>query len=113
MHEISIMESTLEIACEHLKKAGGTKIHAIRLRLGLASGVEPDSLRFAFEALKSGTAAEQASLEIESSLGSFCCQDCSMETRLASLQFQCPACGGRLMMGDVSSDLELTQMEIS
>ena len=39
---------------------------AIRLRIGALSGVVPEALEFAFEALRPGTLAEKAELAIES-----------------------------------------------
>ena len=58
MHEISIMQSTLELAEEQAREAGGNGIARIRLRIGLMSGVVPEALEFAFDVLKKGTMAE-------------------------------------------------------
>ncbi len=107
------MESTLELAGEHLKKAGCTQIHCIRLRVGLLSGVLPEALAFAFDVLKVGTAAATAILEIEHAPGLFSCNACCLDTWLDSMQFQCPECGGLLTLREGGADLELTQMEIS
>jgi hydrogenase nickel incorporation protein HypA/HybF len=113
MHEISIMESALELALEQLRRAGCENIHCIRLRVGLLSGVEPEALAFAFEALKAGTPAEHSRLEVERLPGLFSCAKCSRQTRLDSMQFQCPECGGLLTLSQAGAELELAQMEIS
>lgn len=107
------MESTLELALEQLQKAGCTEIHSIRLRVGLLSGAVPEALEFAFDVLKAGTPAAKATLEIERTQGLFSCSECSNDTRLDSMQFQCPRCGGLLTLREGGAELELAQMEIS
>ena len=113
MHEISIMQSTLALADEHLRKASRTRIHCIRLRVGLLSGVVPEALEFAFDMLKKGTPAEEATLEIERDAGLFFCPGCNEETRRDSIQFECPVCGGIMSLRGGGTDLELLQMKIS
>lgn len=113
MHEISVMESALELAGEHLRKAGCTKIHCIRLRVGLLSGIVPEAMEFAFDVLKEDTPAADATLEIERAPGLFTCTACEVDTRLDSMQFKCPACGGLLKLREGGADLELVQMKIS
>ena len=51
MHELSIMEGALALALEQARQAGARKLHVIRLRVGAMSGVVPEALQFAFEAL--------------------------------------------------------------
>ena len=65
MHELSIMQSALSLALDQARQAGAARVHTIRLRIGALSGVVPDALEFAFEALTPGTLAEGAQLAIE------------------------------------------------
>ena len=65
MHEVSLMQSALEIAEEQACSQGATRIHAITLRIGRLAGVVPDALGLAFEVVTAGTRAEGASLEVE------------------------------------------------
>ena len=74
MHELSIMESALNLALEQARKNGAVRVHALRLRIGALSGVVPDALQFAFEALTPGTAAEGAELLIDNVPARFWCQ---------------------------------------
>ncbi|HYG35135.1 MAG TPA: hydrogenase maturation nickel metallochaperone HypA, partial [Clostridia bacterium] len=64
MHELSIMDSALNLALDQARKAGAKRICGIRLRIGALSGVVPEALEFAFEALVTGTLAEGAKLSI-------------------------------------------------
>ena len=52
MHEFSIMQAALETAGEKTRAAGATHIHRLMLRVGALSGVVPEALRFAFDAMK-------------------------------------------------------------
>jgi hydrogenase nickel incorporation protein HypA/HybF len=113
MHEISIMQSTLELAEEHARKGGGTAIARIRLRVGLISGVVPEALEFAFDVLKKGTMAEEASLEIERVPGDARCQVCGNNVRLDEVRFDCPDCNGMLILGDAGGDLELSHLVLA
>jgi len=112
MHEISIMQSTLELAEEHARKAGGTAIARICLRIGIVSGVVPEAMEFAFDVLKKDTMAETASLKIERVPGVFRCSGCGAILRLADVCFDCPSCHGLLIMDGGGAELELSQLEI-
>ena len=112
MHELSIMQSALDLALEQARQAGATRVHALRLRVGVLSGVVPDALEFAFEALVPGTTAEGASLAIERVPARFWCRSCSREFQADDLFAECPGChqaSGEIRAG---RELELASMEI-
>jgi hydrogenase nickel incorporation protein HypA/HybF len=112
MHELSIMQSALSMALEQASLAGGVRIHTIRLRVGALSGVVPDALEFAFEALSSGTLAEGAALAIENVPARFWCKSCSTEFQADDFFAECPGChqaSGEIRAG---RELELASMEI-
>jgi hydrogenase nickel incorporation protein HypA/HybF len=69
MHEAGLMQSALDLAADHARRAGAGNIRRVVLRVGAFSGAEPDALRFAFEALAPGTPAAGATLELEGSAG--------------------------------------------
>ena len=54
MHEMSIATSVLEAVEAEAEKHAGAKVTKIGLRIGEWSGVDPDALRFCFEALAAG-----------------------------------------------------------
>jgi hydrogenase nickel incorporation protein HypA/HybF len=112
MHEYSIMQNALNAALREARLAGAARVHAIRLRIGVLSGVVPDALRFAFEALTPGTAAEGALLAIEEVPARFWCAACRREFVSANLFAECPDCHGP--SGELRSgrELELTSMEV-
>ncbi len=112
MHELSIMESALSLALDQAKQAGAHKVHWIRLRIGRLSGVIPDALEFAFEALTPGTMAEGADLKIEDVPARFWCQGCGREFEADDLFAECPQCGKPSADLRSGRELELAAVEI-
>ncbi len=106
------MQSALNIALEQAEKAGGTRICQIRLRIGALSGVVPDALQFAFEALAPGTAADRAELSIENVPARFWCRSCAKEFQSDDMFAECPDChkpSGQLRAG---REMEVASLEI-
>lgn len=69
MHEIGIVESALDTALAQARANGGGRLRRIVLQVGSLSGADPDSLRFAFEAMAPLSEAAGAQLEIEPAPG--------------------------------------------
>ena len=112
MHELSIMQSALNQALDQARQAGAARVHEIRLRIGALSGVVPEALQFAFEALSDGTLAEGGRLTIENVPARFWCATCRREFEAAELFTECPDChtpSGTLRSG---RELELASMEV-
>lgn len=106
------MQSALNVALDQAQKAGARQVLAIRLRIGALSGVVPEALEFAFEALRPGTLAEKAELAIESVPARFWCAACSCEFVSDDLFAECPGChrpSGELRAG---RELEVASLEI-
>jgi hydrogenase nickel incorporation protein HypA/HybF len=113
MHEFGIMEAALETAAQKTRAAGATQIHRLKLRVGKLSGVVPEALQFAFDALKDKSLAAQAVLEIEEVPAVCWCADCAAEFETADLKYECPRChqpSGDLRRG---KQMELASLEIS
>jgi hydrogenase nickel incorporation protein HypA/HybF len=113
MHELSIMQNALNLALDQARKAGASRVHVIRLRIGALSGVVPDALEFAFEALAPGTPAEGAQLVIERVPARFWCATCTLEFTSEDMLAECPNChslSGELRAG---REMELASLEIA
>jgi hydrogenase nickel incorporation protein HypA/HybF len=113
MHELGIMQSTLEAALRQARAAGASRIHEVRLRVGRLSGVVPEALNFAFETLRAGTLAAEARLEIEAVPATLWCAGCQAEFESPEFLCDCPRCGrvsGELRRG---RELEFVSMEVS
>jgi hydrogenase nickel incorporation protein HypA/HybF len=106
------MQSALNLALEQARQAKASRVHTIRLRIGALSGVVPDALEFAFEALAPGTPAEGAQLAIEHVPARFWCATCTREFQADDMLAECPDChrpSGELRAG---REMELASLEI-
>ena len=111
MHEISIMQSTLEMAVQTAMDAKATGICRIRLRVGALSGVVPDALRFAFETLREGTLAENAELDIDEVAVRCWCAQCHSEFAATDWLEECPTCHQLSSELRAGLELELASIE--
>ncbi|MHB8900564.1 MAG: hydrogenase maturation nickel metallochaperone HypA/HybF, partial [Thermoguttaceae bacterium] len=64
MHEVAIVEELIEQVEGEVARAGASgRVTRLALSIGRLSGVQADSIRFAFELLTPGTRLEGSSLE--------------------------------------------------
>jgi hydrogenase nickel incorporation protein HypA/HybF len=113
MHEYGIMQATLDAAIRQTQAAGAARIHALRLRVGRLSGVVTDALEFAFEALRPGTMANEARLEIETVPAVMWCASCRTEFESPELLCDCPVCGALSSELRRGREMELVSVEVS
>ena len=113
MHEFGLMQTALEAALEHARDRGATRIHRITLRVGDLSGAVPEALRFAYEALRDGTPAAQAELEVQTVPVLCRCSECGQDFRPEDLIFACPECGTLSTTVRQGRELLLTSIEVS
>jgi hydrogenase nickel incorporation protein HypA/HybF len=113
MHEIGIMQGTLDLAVQTAQAASAGQILCVRVRVGSMTGIVTEALQFAFEALREGTIASEARLEVETVPARCWCNHCQAEFEAADWLPQCPTCqnaGGQLRGG---LELELTSVEVA
>lgn len=113
MHEMSITVNVIKIVTEQMKKNNATRLNSLKVRVGRLTSVEPDSLRFCFEACIKDTQLEGALLEIEEvpitgRCGS-CNRDFTMENYFISI---CPDCGGAAADIISGRELDIVSMEV-
>ena len=113
MHELGIVQGTLDLAISTAQKSGAREIHLVRMRVGALAGVVPDSMTFAFEALRKGTMADKATLEIESIPAVYWCEKCASEFQVEDWNRECPKCSQPSLELRRGRELELTSMEVS
>src|SRR5512143_3968835 len=114
MHESSIAHSILEIVDEQCREKGCTTVQAITVRLGKATGVMPESLQFAFDALKEPTVAKDATMTIEIVQVGGRCNACKNEFDVPEAQyiFACPLCGSKEFEISRGREMEISEMEM-
>jgi hydrogenase nickel incorporation protein HypA/HybF len=114
MHESSLAHSILEIIDEQCSEQGYTSVEALTVRLGKATGVMPEALQFAFDALKEPTKARNARLTIEIVPVGGSCNSCKKEFDVPEVQyiFNCPLCGSDQFEISRGREMEITEMEL-
>jgi hypothetical protein len=65
MHEMGIANSVLETVQKELERHPGERASRVGLRIGAFAGVDPDSLRFCFEAVVKSLGLAPLPLEID------------------------------------------------
>jgi hydrogenase nickel incorporation protein HypA/HybF len=113
MHEVSIAQSLLKIAVDNCKKEGYKGIEGIKVKIGRASGIMPDALLFAFDAVKIGTIAEKAKLIIDEIPVSGFCEICNSNfTVEEAFVISCPTCGNISIRVETGHELHIYEMDV-
>lgn len=112
MHEMTLTESIVEIISEEARKQGFGKVRVVRLQLGAMAHVEPEALRFCFDAVSRGTVAEGAALDIVRPPGEGWCLDCGKTVALQERFGPCPECGGRHVQMTSGDELRIEELEV-
>ena len=113
MHEVSLMQNTLDLALAYAEREKASKIHRLIMRIGAVSGVVPEALKFAFDIVTQGTIAEGAELEIHSVPVVCYCPNCHLEFKPLDLIYECPQCGKFTSHIRQGREIELSSLEIS
>jgi hydrogenase nickel incorporation protein HypA/HybF len=90
MHELSIADALVRIACRH---ADGRRIESVEVRVGHLRQVVPDALAFAWTLVAEGTDAEGAELIVEEVPAAGVCRRCGAESEWDAFPLACRACG--------------------
>jgi hydrogenase nickel incorporation protein HypA/HybF len=112
MHEMALTESIVEIVSEEARRHGAGKVRVVRLVIGAFAHVEPDALRFCFDAVSRDTIAEGATLDIVRAPGEGYCLDCAKTVALEERFGDCPECGGRHVRTTSGDDLRVLELEV-
>ncbi len=114
MHELSIAQSIVEIACEEAHRHNDARVEAVHLKLGALAGVVKDALLFSWEIACQDTPLTGARLEIEDIPVCVWCPECSAEQApVAVWELRCPVCGspsGEVRRG---RELQVAALEIA
>jgi hydrogenase nickel incorporation protein HypA/HybF len=113
VHEMSLAESVLQIVEDSARHGGFCRIAAVRLEIGRLSSVEPEALRFCFDAVVRGSLAEGARLEIIEVPGAGRCLKCSATVPLAALYDACPHCGSYQVEPTQGTEMRVKELEVA
>jgi hydrogenase nickel incorporation protein HypA/HybF len=113
MHEVSLVESILGMIEDERRKQDFGRVRSIRLHVGALGCVEPQALRFCFEAVARGTIADGAVLDIETIAGVGFCGRCDCSVPMTERFDACPLCGYGPLRITAGKDLRLADMEVA
>jgi hydrogenase nickel incorporation protein HypA/HybF len=83
MHEYSIVQSLYDAVASQAAARGARAVHAVRVRLGEMSGVDPGLLDTAWRTFRVKTMCEGAALDVE----------------IVAAEWQCSLCGAAVPFG--------------
>lgn len=113
MHELSLCQAMMEIIKHHENNLCGKKINKIILEVGQLAAIDPSSMQFAFEAVSSGTLAENAKLEFIEIEGKAICDSCQKTVKLKHYYDACEYCGRFSLQITQGDGLLIKSMEVS
>jgi hydrogenase nickel incorporation protein HypA/HybF len=112
MHEMGIANSILEAVRTESQRYPVSRPVKVGVRLGELAAIDPESLRFCFDALILETDLEGLLLEIDWKERRHRCQSCAHEFAVRDYDFECPEChavNSECIAGD---ELELAYVEV-
>jgi hydrogenase nickel incorporation protein HypA/HybF len=113
MHEMSIVEALIDLVNEQVRAHPGARVRTVGVRVGRLRQIEPEMLRFCYDAAVNGTPLEHSALAIEKCDASARCDVCRLVFPVEQNWFECPRCHSlkaALLSGD---ELQLTTVELA
>jgi hydrogenase nickel incorporation protein HypA/HybF len=108
VHELSIADEILRAARSAMTERGGIRLERVLVAVGELTAIEPDLLRFAWEAMTKDGTDEGSQLDVEWRPAVQHCEKCGdLEGhRPGDWVLTCPTCGGVLrILGGQELDL--------
>lgn len=112
MHEIALCQSVIDSIEEAAKQHAFSRVRRVRLEIGALSHVEPEALRFGFEAVSRYTRADGAHLEIIGVPGMAWCMYCAKTVAITQRYDPCPDCGSYQLRITAGADMRLKELEV-
>jgi len=112
MHEMSLAEGVLQLVEETARREGAARVKTVVLEIGQLSSVEPEALKFCFEAVTRGSIAAGAALEIIDLPGAGWCMACGKTVALAEVYGACPSCGSHQVRATAGTEMRVKEIEI-
>lgn len=111
MHEITLAHEIIQIATKALPEGSQGNITAVGVQIGELSGIDRDTLSFAFSVSRDGTALQHAELQISLVGGKGQCLECGSAFSLHTYVAICPQCNShaiRILHGKEMKVLHIT-----
>lgn len=99
MHEMSVVQSLMDIIRQEMGRHGVTRLIAVTVVHGRLTNVVPEALEFAWQVMTEGTELAGAELTMQEAPLRMRCGGCRLEfepENLAAVAAPCPACGEQI-----------------
>jgi hydrogenase nickel incorporation protein HypA/HybF len=113
MHELSLLWSVRETLEENARKHKFSKVTQVTLEIGKLACVEPEALRFCFDAVMKDSLAENAELTILEIQGLGICRQCRRQVEMKSLYSPCIHCGSLHVKLTQGMDMKIKDLIVS
>ena len=112
MHEMSLAEGVLQLVEDTARREGAQRVKTVVLEIGRLSSVEPEALRFCFDAVARDTLAATAALEVVEVPGAAWCLNCDTTVAVNERYDACPQCGGYQLQLTAGTEMRVREIEI-
>ncbi len=110
MHELAIAEGVIDVVGQ---RVGRARVLRVVLRIGRLACVEPDALRFCFEACARGTGVEGAALESVDVAARARCRSCGADEPDVDPRIPLCTCGSADLEVRSGEELLLSAVEVA
>lgn len=112
MHEMGIASSILDGVAAELRRRPGSRAVKVGVRIGELAGIDPDALKFAFEALTLDSAMDGLQLDVEYRARRHRCRECGGEFEVRDFELECPGCSSLNSECISGDELEFAYLEV-
>lgn len=112
MHEMSICEGILQVLETEAGKQGFSKVKTVWLEIGDLSSIEPEALKFGFDAVMRNSLADGSRLEIINIPGRAWCMQCAGEVAIKRRFDECPECGSYQLQATSGDEMRIKELEV-
>ena len=113
MHELSIVQSIVDIAETQVRQAGARQVDCIELDIGQLAGVEWSALDFAWEVAVRHTVLQGAERVVRRIPGKAKCLECQKVFNLSALYDACPDCNAHFHQILSGRELRVSALTVS
>jgi hydrogenase nickel incorporation protein HypA/HybF len=113
VHEYSLVEALVRRVEEEAARRQATRVHAVSVRVGELSGVDPELFRTAYETFRAGTLCAEAPLTLSRVAATWSCPRCHATIARGGI-LRCAACheAARLDEGGDALTLDGIDLEV-
>ncbi len=112
MHELSVAKDLIAMIIDVAKKNDATRVTSVTVEIGALSGIEPDALEFAFEAVSRDTMLEGCAFEMELTPLTVLCPKCAWRGEVDKLYPICGDCGNAQVEVIGGRELRLLSLDV-